>query len=340
MTIVTNGNSFQNVKLNRLNGEEIVIDKKRIPGLFMTLAAVLIIGITSIFMINKAIDHKRTIGVSYMTMNNQFYEVINNDIRKVVESHGDNLLVYDPQMDLNRQTDQIRSFIDQNAAGIIINPIDSNALAPLLSEAKSKGIPVIVVDAPLTEDSRAAVTITSDNYQAGVMCAEDVLKHWDKAKILLLEHSQVISASDRIRVFTDTLQSHPGFEIADRAECEGQLELAMPAVEAMLEKHPDADIIMALNDPSAMGALAALEAAGNDHVKIYGVDGSPDVKQQLLRNGQMYATAAQSPSTMGNLAAESLYKLLDQQNVESEIIVSVKLLKKEDCTAESAKGWQ
>ena len=317
-----------------------MIDRKRIPKLLAALAAVLLIGMSTIFAVNRTISRKRIVGACYMTMNNQFYAVINHEVRNVVESHGDDLVVYDPQMNLEKQIEQIEYLIDQDVAGIIVNPIDSKALAPSLLKAKSMGIPVIVVDAPITEDNTASTTITSDNYQAGVLCAQDILNNWQSGKILLLEHSQVLSASDRIRGVLDTLKDHPEFQIAGRAECEGQLEIAMPQVIEMLQKTPDADLIMALNDPSAMGALAALEATGNEHVKIYGVDGSPDVKKQLLAGNSMYATAAQSPETMGRLAAESLYSYLAKEDPEKEIIVDVNLLKKEDCTAESAKRWQ
>ena len=59
-------------------------------------------------------------------------------------------------------------------------------------------------------------------------------------------------------------------------ECEGQLELAMPLMQKIIKKHRDIDVVMALNDPSALGALAALENNGMKNVKVYGVDGTPD----------------------------------------------------------------
>ena len=107
-----------------------MIDRKRIPKLLAALAAVLLIGMSTIFAVNRTISRKRIVGACYMTMNNQFYEVLNNEVRKVVESHGDDLVVYDPQMNLEKQIEQIEYLIDQDVAGIIVNPIDSKALAP------------------------------------------------------------------------------------------------------------------------------------------------------------------------------------------------------------------
>ena len=70
------------------------------------------------------ISHK-VFGVTYMTMNNPFYEVINNELLKVVESYGDDLLTLDPALDIDKQIEQIYSFIEQKVDGIFVNPIDS-----------------------------------------------------------------------------------------------------------------------------------------------------------------------------------------------------------------------
>ena len=73
------------------------------------------------------------------------------------------------------------------------------------------------------------------------------------AKIVLLKHSSAKSAKDRIDGFLDTIQSHPQYQVVDEGECEGQLELAMPLMQKIIKKHRDIDVVMALNDPSALG---------------------------------------------------------------------------------------
>ena len=84
----------------------------------------------------------------------------------------------------------------------------------------------------------------------------------------------------------------------------GQLEQAMPAMDRMLRRHPDIRIVMALNDPAALGAIASLQHAGRlDDVLVYGVDGVPETKEMIAR-GRMTATAGQSPRQLGRLAAE------------------------------------
>ena len=72
----------------------------------------------------------------------------------------------------------------------------------------------------------------------------------------------------------------------------------MPAVEELINNGVKADVIMALNDPSALGAIMALESKGIKNIMVYGVDGSPDGKG-MVNDGKMTATVAQFPREIG-----------------------------------------
>ncbi|MFA7130169.1 MAG: substrate-binding domain-containing protein, partial [Sphaerochaeta sp.] len=100
------------------------------------------------------------------------------------------------------------------------------------------------------------------------------------------------------------------------------------------------DVVMGLNDPTAIGALAALEAAKrSDKVLIYGVDGSPDAKK-MVSEGRMTATAAQSPIGIGREAANAAYSLLAGQKVEHLILVPITLIDKSNVSDFGLDGWQ
>ena len=79
------------------------------------------------------------------------------------------------------------------------------------------------------------------------------------------------------------------YQVINRADCDGQIEIAMPTMKQMLKETPAVDVVMALNDRSALGALAAIESMEIDNVLVYGVDGSPDVKE-LINTGLIQAT--------------------------------------------------
>ena len=132
-------------------------------------------------------ENRVKIGATYMTMNNDFYKVLNNEIDKIVEEKNDILYTRDPALDVNKQTQQVELFIKKRVDIIIINPVDADSkkLIKDLKKAKETGIKVVVVDSQLLDNSPVDKTIVSDNYQAGVLCAQNLMQTQSSAKILL-----------------------------------------------------------------------------------------------------------------------------------------------------------
>ena len=253
----------------------------------------------------------KVFGVSYMTMNNPFYKIINNEILKVVEKNNDTLITLDPELDVDKQNEQIYKFIDQKVDGIFINPIDFEQIEPALQAAKRANIPVIIIDAPVSDESLVNCTIVSDNYDAGVQCAKDMMERLDSANIVLLKHTTAKSAKERIEGFLSVIDNNERYKVINEAECDGQLEIAMPKMQEIIEETPDIDVVMALNDPSALGALAALEKNNKNDVMVYGIDGTPEIKALIGRNQMIVGTVAQSPIKMGQIAVENMYNILN-----------------------------
>ena len=272
----------------------------------------------------------KVFGVSYMTMNNPFYKIINNEILKVVEKNNDTLITLDPELDVDKQNEQIYKFIDQKVDGIFINPIDFEQIEPALQAAKRANIPVIIIDAPVSDESLVNCTIVSDNYDAGVQCAKDMMERLDSANIVLLKHTTAKSAKERIEGFLSVIDNNEKYKVINEAECDGQLEIAMPKMQEIIKQTPDIDVVMALNDPSALGALAALEKNNKNDVMVYGIDGTPEIKALIGRNQMIVGTVAQSPIKMGQIAVENMYNILNGKKVEKNIIIPISLINKEN----------
>ncbi len=280
------------------------------------------------------------IGATYMTMNNPFYSVIDEELRLMIESRGDILLTRDPALDQEKQNEQIRDLLQEGIDILVINPVDFREATPALREVQAAGVPVVVVDSQVSDPTLARCTIVSDNYGAGVLCAEHLQQTRDSGRIILLEHPKAKSARDRIKGFCDTLPADGRYRIVGRADCAGQLELAMPALAALLAEGCQPDIVMALNDPSAMGAMAALEDRGLlSGVSVYGVDGAPEAKN-MIAEGAMTATVAQSPFKIGQATAQVVYQILSGEPCEAEIVVPVELVTCENIGAFNLEGWQ
>ena len=249
-------------------------------------------------------SNQMKIGATYMTMNNDFYQTLNAELEKKTNQQGSRLYVRDSELDEKKQSQQIAYFIKEKVDIIVINPVksDSPAIIKALNKAKKAGIRIIVVDAPMSKQVAVDTTIVSDNYQAGVLIAKDMMSRLSEANILLLEHQNAISAMDRLQGFLDTIKGHPGYRIVSQLETLGQTEESMPQVKNALDNGLEFNVVMALNDRAAIGALAAIKDQGvAEKIYIYGVDGSPDIKNfsQYERHSRNSGPVAYSDGTKG-----------------------------------------
>ena len=284
-------------------------------------------------------EHRRKLGAIYMTLNNPFYEVIDEEIRTVVENHGDILISRNPALSVDKQVEEIQELIAGGVELIFINPVDWTKIKPALEMARAVKIPVIAIDTNVEDDSLVMCTVVSDNYSAGVQCAEHLLKNSSGGNIALLKHSQARSSLDRMQGFLDKISADKNFRVVAQAECLGQLEVAMPVMQDLIQTHPEINIVMALNDPSAMGALAALQNLNRlGDIKVYGVDGVPETKEMIFSR-RMTATAGQSPRQIGKIAADCAYKIFSGEPVEKIIKLPTKLLSAENISAADLESW-
>jgi ribose transport system substrate-binding protein len=279
-------------------------------------------------------------GATYMTLNNPFFVLLNKGIKDVVEANGDKLIALDPALDSDKQISQIEDLISQGVDAIFVTPVDWKDIRPALEAAEKAGIPIINVDAPVYDTELVASIIASDNYNAGVICANDMMRKLNKAKIVILEHPTAKSAIDRTQGFIDTIAGMENYEIVARQSSEGQLEQAMSVMQNIIKVNPEINVVMALNDPTAMGAIAALQAVESEEkILVYGIDGAPETKQ-MIKDRKMTATAAQSPMTIGTTAAQVAYDILAGKEVEKEIFVDVIFIDIYNVDEYGTTGWQ
>ena len=288
-------------------------------------------------------SNQMKIGATYMTMNNDFYQTLNAELEKKTNQQGSRLYVRDSELDEKKQSQQIAYFIKEKVDIIVINPVksDSPAIVRALNEAKKAGIRIIVVDAPMSKQVAVDTTIVSDNYQAGVLIAKDMMGRLSEADILLLEHQNAISAMDRLQGFLDTIKGHPSYRIVSQLETLGQTEESMPQVKNALDNGLKFNVVMALNDRAAIGALAAIKDQGvTEKIYIYGVDGSPDIKNFLANTNDIQGTVAQSPIQMGRKVAEVIELLREEKSCDRQYLIPVRLINKDNISEYTVTGWQ
>ena len=290
----------------------------------------------------STIKGQTKIGVTYMTMNNEFYKSIHSEISRIADEEGALVYVRDPELDERRQSQQIDDFCAQKVNVIVINPVkgDSRPILTALNKARKQGIKIIAVDTQL-KHFKPDASIVSDNYQAGVLIAKELMKRSSSARILLLEHKGTVSADTRIQGFKDTIKGHGAYQIVSELETKGQTEIAMPAVREFLQSETDIDSLVALNDRSAIGALAAIKEQGITHpIAIYGIDGSPDMKSLLHSTDDVVGTVAQSPLKMGDRVMEVIQEISEGKSYQKEVTIPVQMITKENIDRFDVNGWQ
>ncbi len=286
-------------------------------------------------------SRQRLFGATYMTMNNDFYNVIDEELKNEIEASGGYLITRDPQLSAERQIEEIEEMIEEGIEVLFVNPVDSTKLIDVLKKAKEQGVIVIAVDTTVYDgESFVDYSIVSDNYLAGQLCAQKMMEEMESARIVLLEHGTVISATDRIQGFLDEIAGYQQYEVVAEVEVEGQTEKSMTAMQNLLVSGLDFDVVMALNDPSAIGCIAALREANVDmnDIKVYGIDGSPEGKQ-MISSGYLNATVAQFPKIMAKKAVSAAFDLLDGEQVSSGEVIEVELIDTENLSSFLLEGW-
>lgn len=323
--------------------------KKRYSNLFWTILVTVnlaLMGIAFSFLSSghdfsaAQKENSRLIGLSYMTMNNEFYKIMSEEINDRIEAEGDRVVMRDPALDPERQIEQIDEMLEMGIDALIVTPVDSDSLAEVLGKAKAQGVLLIVLDTDIDEEGLADCTITSDNYNAGVIVGEYFLSQCRTARVVVMTHQATQSGRQRVQGFVDTVSAQEGIEIVEEIECEGQVETAMPRLQEAIDEGLEFDQVFCLNDLASVGAVAALEENGMlEEVGVYGVDGSPDAKG-LINEGMMKATAAQFPTEIGTRAADVLYRLFEGETVEENILVPVELVTQDNVEEFGTDRWQ
>ena len=280
-------------------------------------------------------------GYTCMDGTNPFFVTIQDKIKELVEANGDELIVTDPGNDVTKQISQVEDMLSQNLDGLFMNPVDAQGIIPALDLAKDAGVPMVGFDTEVGDMSYLVSYTGSDNYNAGKVVGEDLVKKAPNGgKIIVLDSPTMQSVVDRTNGFMDAIKDH-GFEVVAQQDAKGNLQVAMGIAEDLLQSNPDVVAIFGGNDPTALGALAAANAAGIKKCMIYGVDGSPDIKSELASgNSLIEGTGAQSPVSIAEKAVKIMYDYVEGKQVEERYPVETFLITSDNVAQYGTDGWQ
>lgn len=285
------------------------------------------------------VGKKGTIGFSALTLTNPFFQVIADTMKAEAEKHGYEVVVVSAERDVKKQADQVNEFIVKGVAAIVLNPCDSQSIGPAIAQANAAGIPVFTNDMKYAGDQGQVIShVATDNYQGGKLAGEAMVKllGGTGGKVAILHFPQAESCQLRVKGFLEILAAHNDRATGDKIEVVttldggGLRDEGFKAAKDAVEANPDLAALFAINDPSALGAHAALEAAGKaDQVKIIAFDGQL-IGKQAIRDGKIVCDPIQFPDRIGRVTIEQILKYFDGDQVDAEILIPSALYYKAD----------
>jgi len=289
-------------------------------------------------------ERKGTIALSVLTLSNPFFKEIADTMSSEAAKHGYDVLTVSGEFDVARQQNQVKDFIVRKVAAIVLTPCDSKAIGPAIQEANEAGIPVFTADiACLAPGAKVVTHVATDNYGGGKEAAKAMIEALGETggKIGILHHAMVESCILRVKGFREVIEQHNAGKTAGRIDIVTELpgggvkDQGFRAAQDLLQAHSDLSGIFAINDPSALGARAAVEKASKEsQVRIIGFDGQLEGKQ-AIKEGKIYADPIQFPDQIGRRTVEAIVKHFAGETVPPEILIPTALYRKADADKDS-----
>jgi ribose transport system substrate-binding protein len=268
------------------------------------------------------------VGFAQTESNNPWRIAQTRSMQEEAKKRGWQLLYTDAAGSAAKQVADVNSMIAQKVDAIFLAPREEKPLIPAVMQAKRAGIPVILldrsVDPSLAKAGEDYVTfIGSDFIEEGRRAAEWLTKTMGaKANIIELQGTTGSSpANDRRKGFADYIKDHAGMRIVASQSGDFARDKGRQVAETLLQSNPTANAIYAHNDEMAIGAIAALEAAGKKpggDVTIVSIDGTRDALQAII-DGKMGATVECSPF-FGPVAFDTLVRFAAGETIPPKII--------------------
>lgn len=277
------------------------------------------------------------------TLNNTFQSSMNERFQALCDEAGYEYTCFDPDYDLNTQLSQLSDAANQGFDAVFVIPVDSAGIRQGLQELNDAGVKVINVDTAVIEEDRDLVetVIGTNAYQAGTLVGQQMAEDYpDGAQIAILDFPSNESCVDRVNGFMDGLGDNASkFDIVAQQDGQAALDASLGLAEDIIQANPELDAFFCINDPSALGAVAAIQAANmTGKIGVYSIDASPDGKEALL-DGSFTAVACQVPLGIAETAVESAVTILEGGTVDSEIWLDSHLVTEEEAE-ETAGQWQ
>jgi len=262
------------------------------------------------------------IGVTTQAWKHEFLKNLVNAMREVDASMPNvELILVDSEDDVQKQLDDVDTFIAQKVDGVILNALSYEGSSAAVEACKAAGIPVVEM-VSYTENEDYATFVGTDVKASGLMAGHMVAELLGgKGRVFEIEgiigHTAQINRGAGIK---EALAEYPDIELVETQCGEFNTDVAMQITEAWLTKYNDIDAIVAHNDGMALGAMNACIAAGRTNIKIVGIDGDLAALKGIIA-GTYSGTCLDYVEEESRLAVEEMVSILSGNPPKGKIIV-------------------
>lgn len=248
---------------------------------------------------------KGLIAIITPSHDNPFFkaEAVGAEARAVELGYETLVMVHDD--DPNKQSELFDTAIARGANAIILDNAGADATVAAVQRAKDAGIPSFLIDREIKESGIAVSQIVSNNYQGAQLGAEEFVRLMGEAGnyVELVGREADTNAGIRSSGYHDIIDQYPDMVMVAQQSANWSQTEGYEKMETILQANPEIKGVICGNDTMAMGAWAALEAAGRTDVIVVGFDGSNDVRDSILAGG-IKATVLQPAYRQAQIAVE------------------------------------
>ena len=271
---------------------------------------------------------KPKVALVMKSLANEFFQTMAEGAKKHHAAHADDyeLIVngIKNETDLAEQVGLVDQMVSQGVQAIVIAPADSKALITVLKRAKESGVLVINIDNKLDADTlkQAGLTIpfVGPDNRAGAKAVGEVLAKKLQAgdEVAIIEGvTTAFNGQQRKAGFEDAMNAG-GMKIVSTQSGQWEMEKANGVASGILAAHPNVKALLCANDSMALGAAAAVGAAGKaGQVQIVGFDNIAALKP-LLADGRVLATADQHGDQLAVFGIEAALKILKDKSTPAD----------------------
>ena len=280
---------------------------------------------------DKADGDKPVIGVTMLSMQNEFIVNVSDEMEKKAQEAGVELITVDAERSALKQIEQVESFIAQGVDAIVMNPCEVEASSPAVSKAQAAGIPIINVNSETATQPTAFVG--SDDVESARIAMKYIAdKLGGKGNVIMI-HGYMGQAAQikREQGAREVLKNYPNMKLIASQTGEWDRAKSMSLMENWIQSYgTQVNAVFAHNDEMGMGAVKALTDAGlKDKIVVVSIDAIPDALQ-AVQKGTLDATVFQNAQQQGSQAIETALKIINKQPYEKQMLVPFQLVTKEN----------